>query len=104
MKALDELETLNLELERKVEERTDELIEKNKQLVQAEKLAAIGQMANRVAHEIRNPLMAIGGFARRINEKTPDNEPNKKYLEMIVERVMIMEKKVAEITNINLKA
>lgn len=101
-KALDDLEKLNLELERKVEKRTDELVKKDRQLARAEKLAALGQMANTVAHELRNPLTAIGGFARRINEKTPDDEPNKKYLQMIVERVVAMEKKVAEITNIDL--
>ena len=100
-KALDDLEKLNLELERKVEERTEELMEKNRQLARAEKLAALGQMANRVAHELRNPLTAIGGFARRINEKTPDDDQNKKYLQMIVERVMTMEKTVSEITKIH---
>ncbi len=99
-KALDDLEKLNLELERKVEERTEELIEKNRQLARAEKLAALGQMANRVAHELRNPLTAIGGFARRINENTPDDDQNKKYLQMIVERVITMENKVSEITEI----
>jgi PAS domain S-box-containing protein len=99
-KAHDDLEKLNLELERKVEERTGELMEKNRQLARAEKLAALGQLANRVAHELRNPLTAIGGFARRINEKMPDDDQNKKYLQMIVERVMTMEDKVAEITKI----
>ncbi len=101
-KALDDLEKLNLELERKVENRTEELMEKNRQLGRAEKLAALGQMANRVAHELRNPLTAIGGFARRINEKTPDDDQNKKYLQMIVDRVITMENKISEIIKIQL--
>jgi len=42
-------------------------------------------------------LTAIGGFARRINEKTPDEDQNKKYLQRIFEHVMIMENKVGEI-------
>ena len=86
------------ELERKVQERTDELNEKNNRLVQAERLAAFGKMANRVAHELRNPLTVVGGFARRIWEKTPDKDPNKKYLKVIVGEVMAMENKVTEIT------
>jgi PAS domain S-box-containing protein len=96
--ANDELERFNLELEQKVQERTEELKQKNKQLVQAERLAVLGKMANRVAHELRNPLTVVGGFARRINEKAPADDPNKKYLQMIVEKVITMESKVSEIT------
>jgi PAS domain S-box-containing protein len=99
-KAHTELEKFNLELEKKVQERTEELKQKNKQLVDAERLVAIGKMANRVAHELRNPLTAIGGLARRINERTPADNPNKKYLRMIVDEVITMENKVSEITRI----
>jgi|GEM_PF-2825599 len=97
-KAHDELEAFNLELEEKVRERTKELRDKSEQLVEAERLAALGQMANTVAHELRNPLTAVGGFARRISKNMRADDPNKKYLEMVVDRVLIMEKKVAEIT------
>jgi len=101
-KALDELEQLNLELERKVAERTAELLKKDRQLARAEKLALLGQMANRVAHELRNPLTAIGGFAKRMHEKARDDDPNKPYLQMIVDRVMMMEEQVAELTKVRL--
>ncbi|MDY6952210.1 MAG: PAS domain S-box protein [Thermodesulfobacteriota bacterium] len=101
-KAHDDLEKLNLDLEKKVEERTAELLKKSRQLAQAEKLAVLGQMANRVAHELRNPLTAIGGFAKRMNDQARDDDPNKQYLEMIVERVMTMEEKVAEIIKVDL--
>jgi PAS domain S-box-containing protein len=96
--ANDELERFNVELEQKVQERTEELRQKNKQLVQAERLAVLGKMANKVAHELRNPLTVVGGFARRINDKAAADDPNKKYLQMIVEKVITMESKVSEIT------
>ncbi|KAA3660810.1 MAG: response regulator, partial [Calditrichaeota bacterium] len=38
-------------------------------LIHTERLAAIGEMAAHVAHEIRNPLVTIGGFARQIEQK-----------------------------------
>lgn len=41
-------------------------------MVQDEKLKTLGALSQEVAHEIRNPLMSIGGFARRLSAKAPD--------------------------------
>jgi len=51
-----ELDTLTLTLERKVRERTENLITLQGQLLQAEKFSAIGQLAAGIAHEINNPI------------------------------------------------
>jgi PAS domain S-box-containing protein len=99
-KANEELQNFSQELENKVQERTLELKEKTKQLVAAERLAAMGNMANRIAHEVRNSLMVVGGFARRMDEKTPEDDPNTKYLRTIVDEVKTLEKKVSEIIEI----
>lgn len=45
-----------------------------KVLVQKEKIHTLGAISAEVAHEIRNPLMAIGGFAKRLTRKMPDLE------------------------------
>lgn len=45
-----------------------------KVLVQNEKLNTLGAISAEVAHEIRNPLAGIGGFARRLQKKHPDLE------------------------------
>ena len=100
-KALEQLYNLNQGLEEKVRERTQELEDKSRQLVEAERLAALGKMANRVAHELRNPLTVIGGFARRIHEKTSGDDPNRKYLDIIIKEVAVLEGKVSEIIKID---
>lgn len=44
----------------------------DKVLIQREKLNTLGAIAHELAHEIRNPLMALGGFARLASKKHPD--------------------------------
>ncbi len=55
------LESLKVELESRVEERTQKLAEAQTALVRAERLGALGQLSAGVAHEINNPLSAILG-------------------------------------------
>jgi len=54
-----EVRRLNQDLERRVEERTAELRESQAQLVRKERLAALGEVAATVSHELRNPLGTI---------------------------------------------
>ena len=96
----DETYRFSQELEKKVQERTEKLEEKAKQLVQAERLAALGKIANKVADECRNSLTVVGGFARRLYENTPADDPDKDYLHIIVKEVKALENKVSEIVKI----
>ncbi|GAU08094.1 response regulator [Desulfoplanes formicivorans] len=41
-------------------------------LVQREKLNLLGTMSTEIAHQFRNPLMSLGGFARILHNKYPD--------------------------------
>jgi len=95
--AHEKLYSFSQELERKVQQRTKQLEEKSKELIEAERLAALGKMANRVAHELRNPLTVIGGFVRRLQDRIPDDNLGREYLEVILSEVMVLERKIAEI-------
>ncbi len=64
-----ELERLNSELEGRVADRTQELQEMQTRVVQSGRLAAVGEMAAGVAHELNNPLGGILGYAQLTLEK-----------------------------------
>jgi signal transduction histidine kinase len=63
-------------------------------LLEEEKSVALEKMMDEVAHEVRNPLVSIGGFAKRVYDRLPENDPNKKYLEMIMDEVSKLENMV----------
>lgn len=71
----DEIEQYNRTLEEKIVERTLELEEAQAQLIQSEKLSAIGQLAAGVAHELNNPLGGILGYTQFALEKLRKASP-----------------------------
>ncbi len=75
-------------------------LENNRRLDEAERLAALGNMANRVAHELRNPLTVVGGFSRRLYEKMAAADPDKKYLAIVVEAITALECSISKIIKI----
>ena len=66
-------------LEDKVQLRTQELVGVREELVQKEKLAAIGEFASRITHEIRNPLATIA-LALDYLQKTDDIKAQKRAI------------------------
>ncbi len=66
------------------------------QLLRAERLSALGEMAAGVAHEIKNPLNAIMGFSKRLSAKI--EEPSlKKYADIIVDEVRRMDATINDV-------
>jgi len=74
----------------------DELKKTQEQLLRSERLAALGQFSQGVAHEVRNPVMSIGGFARRLKEKHAD-ERTVAYADIILKETARLEKMVKDI-------
>jgi len=57
------------------------------QLVRVEKLAAIGQLAASIAHEVGNPLQAIQGFLSLFLEQCAPEMANRRFLELAEEEI-----------------
>jgi PAS domain S-box-containing protein len=72
-----------------------ELKKLQEQLVMKQRMAALGEVAARVAHDIRNPLVSIGGFAKRLEKNLEGNL--KEYAGIITREVAGLEKILGEI-------
>ena len=80
----DAIEEWTQTLEHRVRERTQELQQVQDQLVRAGKMAALGELAAGVAHEINNPLTGVLTFSSLMLKKVDENHPWKRDLENIV--------------------
>ena len=65
-------------------------------LLQSERLAAVGNTVTHIAHEIKNPLLIIGGFARQLQKATELDDKARQKLSIIAEEVARLEGMVAE--------
>jgi two-component system sensor kinase FixL len=62
----------------------------------SERLAAVGNTVAHIAHEIKNPLLIIGGFARQLLKAPGFNDPARRKLSIMAEEVSHLEEMVAE--------
>ncbi|MBK7860835.1 MAG: HAMP domain-containing protein [Archangiaceae bacterium] len=62
------------QMSRELARRSEELDQKNQQLVQSEKMSAIGELSAGLAHEVKNPMVGIVGFAQLGQESTSLDE------------------------------
>lgn len=69
---------------------------KQKALVRTERLAAIGKAVSEIAHDMKTPLMAIGGFTAQALKKLDQGDSNRKKLEIVINETARMENMVKD--------
>jgi signal transduction histidine kinase len=76
------------------------LVEKERRkhmaLVEAERLASIGKAVSEVAHDMKTPLMVIGGFATLVSQKLNPEDPNQKRLGVVMQETERLESMIRQ--------
>ncbi|WP_306549335.1 ATP-binding protein [Desulfobulbus sp.] len=96
-----QLMAANEVLERKVEQRTLELQEKQKQLLHAEKLSAIGKLAASVAHEFNNPLQGILLILKGLQKRATMAKEDSQLLQAAINEGLRIKKLIASLRDFN---
>ncbi len=81
----------------------EQLVSTKNALIQAEKLAGMGQLAAGIAHEVNNPLGVVLLYSNLLYEECPDNSPMKADLKMIVDQGDRAKKIVSGLLNFSRK-
>ncbi len=81
----------NAETYKRLADKMNQLTETQHKLIRSEKLAIIGSMASYVAHEIRNPLVNIGGFAKSLSRFKFTDQKIKANIDIILDEVKRLE-------------
>ncbi len=84
-------------LARQVELKTAELLESHERLLRSERFAAVGEAAAYVSHEIKNPLMVIGGLASQVERRLPEDPAAQEKLHIIQNEVKRLESFLGEL-------
>jgi signal transduction histidine kinase len=90
------------ELEEKVQklgEANRKIAESGQRLLKVERLSVLGQITSQVAHELRNPMTIIGGFAHSILKKMVKGDPNHEYVKIIAKQTERMEDVLNNVLN-----
>ncbi len=89
-KAEQKIQSWNIELEKKVEERTRKLQQAREHLLQSEKMASMGVLASSVAHEINNPLQGILTYIKLMLKVISGEDVGKERLEEFKSYLQLM--------------
>ena len=87
----------NSMLVRRLESARADLQETQERLIHGEKMAVLGEMSASVAHELRNPLVSIGGFAQRLARIAEAGTREQEYGAIIAREVKRMEEMLTNI-------
>jgi len=89
----------NILLSSRLKDVIKELNDTQKRVIEQEKFKSLGEMMANIAHEIKNPLVVIGGFTKRLAKKVNLNQTENRYANIIVSEVARLESILNDVLN-----
>jgi len=80
-----------------LEMQAEQIKKMQEEIHQSRVLSALGEMAATVAHEIRNPLGGIAGYASLLARSIPPEDPKRKYVDKIIGGISSLNKIVSNL-------
>ena len=77
-----------------------ELKSLRKEIISSQRLASIGRLAAGVAHEVRNPLSSIKGFAIYLQQRFPDNPEDQEMSHILIQEVERLNKVITQLLEV----
>lgn len=93
----------NSQLYRNLEQAHAELRDARQRLVHGAHLAALGEMVASLSHELKTPLVTIGGFAARLGKILKADTPQRQYLDTIINETQRLEHLLGDILSYSRK-
>ncbi|MCS7192042.1 MAG: PAS domain S-box protein [Armatimonadetes bacterium] len=87
----------NAQLITELKESLEREQEMRERLIHSERLATIGELATKIAHDLRSPLVTIGGYARQLQRFPHDTQRVNRNIQIIVEEVEKLERQLRDI-------
>ncbi|MCX7725157.1 MAG: response regulator [Thermodesulfovibrio sp.] len=78
--------------------------EKAEKVIEKERTESVRKLIDSLSHEIRNPIVSIAGFAKKVYDNLPPGDPNKPYLMTILQESERLERLLKEILNLKMIA
>ncbi len=89
----------NTLLSKKLKDVIRDLNDAQKRIIEQEKFKSLGEMTANIAHEIKNPLVVIGGFTKRLAKKVQMNQTENRYIDIITNEVSRLESILNDVLN-----
>jgi PAS domain S-box-containing protein len=68
-----------------------------KERIQGERWESLGRMVEEIAHQVRNPIVSIGGYSKRLQKNFPPSSKNQSYLDQILQETKKLENMIRRV-------